>query len=198
MTGSYDPSLKTVILREGIVTTFKIPPTCVVCIKNYTLTYRKDGDREYLTGNWNGTVMNTNQSCQVGTITLSRVKESAFKDIPEIKVDTGSIRLDFYDNGIVDGDSITILLNKKVVLTHQRLSAKPITTYLQVDLQNTFVEVEMVAENLGSIPPNTAVLIITSGSKRYRLSLSSTQQKSAVIRFIYDHEASAKALESSE
>ena len=32
-----------------------------------------------------------------------------------------------------------------------------------IDLQHRFQEVEMIAENLGSIPPNTALLIVTAG-----------------------------------
>jgi hypothetical protein len=49
----------------------------------------------------------------------------------------------------------------------------------------------MVAENLGSIPPNTALLIITAGEKRYRLFLSSTEVKSAKVRFVYERENTA-------
>ena len=52
--------------------------------------------------------------------------------------------------------------------------------------QNTFQEVEMVAENLGSIPPNTAMLLITAGDKTYRLYLTSTEEKNAMVRFVYD------------
>jgi hypothetical protein len=120
------------------------------------------------------------------------VAESAFKEIPEIAVDTGTLRLDFYDNAIVDDDSISVYVNNKLVLTHQRLSLKPITTYVKIDLQNTFQEVEMVAENMGSIPPNTALLIVTAGEKRYRLYLTSTETKSAKVRFIYDKEVGEK------
>jgi hypothetical protein len=68
------------------------------------------------------------------------------------------------------------------------LSARPITTYVTVDLTNTFFEVEMVADNLGTIPPNTALLIITAGVKKYQLFLSSTKTKSAMIRIMYDKE----------
>ncbi len=47
----------------------------------------------------------------------------------------------------------------------------------------------MVAENLGKIPPNTALLMVTAGTKRYRLYLTSTEVKSAKVRFVYDSEA---------
>lgn len=132
--------------------------------------------------------MNTGLDCSVGPIVLSRIKESAFKEIPEIAVDTGTIRLDFYDNATIDGDSITVKVNNNTVVTHQLLSAKPITTYVTVDLNNIFFEIEMIAENLGSIPPNTALLIVTAGTKKYQLFLTSTKTKSAMIRIVYDKE----------
>lgn len=184
--GSYDRTTKKLTVQEGIVTTYHIPQRCVICVKKFELTYSREGNVETLKGYWNGNVLNTLQSCDGGSIILTRIKESAFKEIPEIKVDTGTIRLDFYDNAQVDGDSITVLVDKQVVLTHQRLSAKPLTTYVKIDLNNTFHEVEMVAENLGSIPPNTAILIITAGTNRHLLSLSSSETKSARVRIVYD------------
>jgi len=43
----------------------------------------------------------------------------------------------------------------------------------------------MYADNLGKIPPNTALMIITAGQKRYELRVVSSEQKSAVVRFVY-------------
>jgi hypothetical protein len=183
--GTYYPDTKKLFVREGAVTTFKIPDHCKVCIKNYDLTYSRNGEVETLTGIWNGKIMGTGSDCDVGTIVLTRIKESAFKEIPEIEVDTGDIKLDFYDNGVVDGDSITVLVNKVPVLVNEKLSSKPVSSIIRVDLNNTFQEIEMVAENLGTIPPNTAILLITAGKKRYRLFLTSTEQKSAKVRFVY-------------
>ncbi len=79
-----------------------------------------------------------------------------------------------------------MLVNKNLVFSHQRLSLKPVTTYLTIDSTHTFQEIEMVAENLGSIPPNTAMLIITAGAKKYQLYLTSTKQKSAMVRCVYE------------
>lgn len=184
--GTYAAAEKKIVLQEELITTFKIRPDCRVCIKRYELMYSRSGNVETLQGSWTGVIWGTNTSCQSGDIVLTRIKESAFKEIPEIAVDTGKLRLDFYDNNEIDGDSITVLVNRKVILSHQRLTAKPITTYVTIDLQNTFQEVEMIAENLGSIPPNTALLIVTAGEHRYQLFLSSTETKSARVRFVYD------------
>jgi hypothetical protein len=186
--GTFDKSTKRLTVQEGIVTTYHIPQRCVICVKNFELVYSREGKVETLKGYWTGNVLGSAQSCDGGSIILTRIKESAFKEIPEIKVDTGTIQLDFYDNAQVDGDSITVLVDKQVVLTHQRLSGKPVTTYIKVDLNNTFHEIEMIAENLGSIPPNTAILIITAGKNRHLLSLSSTETKNARVRIVYDEE----------
>lgn len=186
ISGTYDTASKRVTLHEDYVTTYHIPQTCKICMKNFYLSYSKNGTTEILSGTWDGKIKGSELDCSGGPITLSRIKESAFKEVPEILVDTGTIRLDFYDNATIDGDSITVLVNKNVVVSHQMLSAKPITAYVRVNLDNPFFEIEMVAENEGSIPPNTALLIITAGSKKYQLFLSSTKTKSAMIRIIYD------------
>lgn len=184
--GSYNAASKSLVLQEALVTTYKIPTRCVVCIKKYSLQYSREGNKEILTGTWTGNIMDTNVECGPGTLILTRIKESFFKEAPEITVDTGTIRLDFYDNGTVDGDSITVLVNKKVILTHQKLTAKPVTAFIRIDEANTFQEIEMLGENLGSIPPNTALLIVTAGTKRYRLDLSSTETKAAKVRFVFN------------
>jgi hypothetical protein len=188
--GSFDRATKKLSVQEGGVTTYHIPQRCVICVKDFELTYSREGKLEILKGQWSGNVLNSLQSCDGGNIILTRIRESAFKEIPEIKVDTGTIRLDFYDNAQIDGDSITVVVDKQVVLTHQRLTARPLTTYVRIDLNNTFHEIEMVAENLGSIPPNTAILIITAGTNRHLLSLSSSETKSARVRIVYDAVAS--------
>jgi len=193
--GRYDPVQKKLTLQEGLVTTHHIPFHCVICIKSFDLVYSREGNTEILKGNWGGHVLNSLADCGVGPILLTRIKESAFKEIPEIKVDTGTIRLDFYDNAEVDGDTISVRVNNRVVLSHQRLSGKPATLYLKVDPNNTFYEVEMIAENQGSIPPNTAILVITAGTKKHHLWLSSTNEKTARIRFVYEPEKDERTVQ---
>jgi len=184
--GTYHAGEKKLNINEQKVLTFHVPPDCIPCIKQYNLIYEKQNDKEVLTGEWGGVTMNNYASCPPGKITLSRVAESDFDHIKEIKVDTGSIRLDFYDNAQIDGDIITVLLNNKPLASNQKLTAKPITLEIKVDLNNKEQEVTMVAENLGDIPPNTALLIITAGNKKYQLYLTSTEKKNAQVRFIYE------------
>lgn len=184
--GTYNPELKQIYIDEQEVTIYNIPSQCKICIKKYTLTYKRNGNQETLEGGWTGTLMNSPVNCESGVITLSRIKQSAFREIPEIMVDTGKIKLDFYDNGLIDGDSISVKVNNIMVLTHQRLTEKAITIYVTMDLRSKFQEVEMIAENLGTIPPNTALLVVTAAGKRYELFLTASDTKSAKVRFVWE------------
>jgi len=95
-----------------------------------------------------------------------------------------SIELNFYDNAEIDGDSISLFLNNKLVLQHLLLSDKAHTLKLAVKDLPVDNELVMVAENLGSIPPNTSLMVAYVDGKRYEASLRSTENSSALIRFI--------------
>ncbi len=43
----------------------------------------------------------------------------------------------------------------------------------------------MYAENLGEIPPNTALMVITDGDSRYEVNVSSDLQNSGSVHFIH-------------
>jgi hypothetical protein len=184
--GFYNAATKTINIQEQKIMTFHIPQDCTPCIRYFTLSYSRTGKEETLSGDWGGVVMNGSAACTPGRIVLHRIVESEFNFIQEIKVDTGTLKLDFYDNGEIDGDSITVTVNNNVIVSHQRLGLKPITVNVKVDLEHPEQEITMVAENLGTIPPNTALLIVTANNKRYQLFLASNGKKNAQVRFIYE------------
>jgi hypothetical protein len=103
--------------------------------------------------------------------------------VKQIEVEHDSISVTLYDNGEIDGDSVTLIYNDKIITTHQRLSDKPITFTLHVDRGKNRNELVMYAENLGSIPPNTALMVIYDGKKRYELNISSTKNSNGVVAF---------------
>ncbi len=106
--------------------------------------------------------------------------------VKTIVIEQPTFRVDFYDNGEIDGDSITVFYNGKAVLTKKRLSDKPISLTLTLDKNVTENEVVMYAENLGTIPPNTALMIVTDGSKRYEVRMESDLGKSGSV--VFKHE----------
>jgi hypothetical protein len=102
--------------------------------------------------------------------------------IREIPLAGDSIELRFYDNAEVDGDSISLFLNNRLLFQHIRLTDKAYTIKLPVTALLETNELTMVAENLGSIPPNTSFMVAIVNDKRYEAMLASTENSSAVIR----------------
>jgi len=100
----------------------------------------------------------------------------------EIEVDSDSLKVDFFDNGEIDGDSISIFFNNKLIAFNRRLSTKSVHFDIVLDSLERVNEITMFAENLGSIPPNTALMLISDGVNRYDVRLSSSLEKNATIR----------------
>lgn len=92
-------------------------------------------------------------------------------------------KIDFYDNGEIDGDTISVFFNNKLLLSRQRLTDKPLSLTLQLDTTREENELVMYADNLGAIPPNTALMIVTVGGKRHEVYITSTEKSSGTVRF---------------
>lgn len=101
--------------------------------------------------------------------------------VKQIETEAGNIRIDLFDNGEIDDDTVTIYHNNKLLVSKARLSQKPVTLNVSVSRQQPHHELVMVADNLGSIPPNTSLMIVTAGAKRYEVFISSTKQKNAKV-----------------
>ena len=96
------------------------------------------------------------------------------------------IKVELYDNGDIDGDTITVYDNNRVIAWKKGLTDKPVILNVKADTDNATHEFVMVADNLGSIPPNTALMVITTGGKRYQLFISSDKQKNAKVVVQYE------------
>src|SRR6266496_647394 len=112
---------------------------------------------------------------------ILRTRENAL--VRKIETEAGEIKIELYDNGEIDGDTVSIYHNNTLVKSHMRLSQKPISINIAIGPSQPHHEIVMVAENLGSIPPNTSVMIITAASKRYEVFISSSEQKNAKVVF---------------
>lgn len=100
----------------------------------------------------------------------------------EIEVVNSTLQLQIYDNGVVDGDSISLFFNNKRILAKSMLTHKAIRLTIEFDPSLEYNELSMFAENLGLIPPNTAALILNDGKTRYEIMLSSDLSNSATLR----------------
>jgi len=102
-----------------------------------------------------------------------------------IAIKNKTFTVDFYDNGEIDGDSISVFYNGKLVLSHKMLSYKAITLTLTIDPDREVNELVMYADNLGEIPPNTALMIVHDGDNRYEQRIESDLGRNGTIRFSY-------------
>jgi hypothetical protein len=209
-TGKYNPLTKRMVIIENSVLQYNVPDSCIPCIKTYELTFSKNVDgNELLRGEWRGHEMGNNNNCQPGKISLARVAKSIFpvdvyqndtlvklqknlklknreKDLVQtLTIDTSFIKIELYDNAEIDDDTVTVFLNNTLLLYKKRLTGKPLVLNVTA-FPNTEYELMMYADNLGRIPPNTSLMVITAGRKRYQLHLSSSEEKSAVVRFRYE------------
>ena len=117
-------------------------------------------------------------------ITPSLLKTRENKLAQSIIVSDPDVKVKLYDNGEIDDDSISVFLNKKIVLSNKRLTASPLTLNFTME-DGEDQELTMVAENLGRIPPNTSLMIVEAGDQRFEVRITSTTQKNAVVRFKY-------------
>lgn len=104
----------------------------------------------------------------------------------DVLVTSDSVTIEIYDNAIHDKDSVSIIYNNRIIVDKQELKVnKPIKFKLKVDKNKKFNELVMVAENLGSEPPNTAVMFVTEKSgRRQQVLLSTDMTHNEVVYFI--------------
>ena len=96
---------------------------------------------------------------------------------------TDTVRIELYDNGEIDGDSISLYLNNELLLQHLRLTAEGKVLLVPIDKSLPVNRLILFAENLGKLPPNTALMEVTVHGKTYHLFLSTDYKRNASIEF---------------
>ncbi len=111
-----------------------------------------------------------------------KVEERKVQTIQTIYFTSDSLVLELYDNGYVDGDSVSIILNGKAFLSNVRLSEKAATKMIYITpAMGDSINLVMFAENLGSISPNSGLAIIRDGKTQHRVSFSGDLERNAAI-----------------
>ncbi|MGN6266745.1 MAG: hypothetical protein ACTHM5_13765 [Ginsengibacter sp.] len=126
-------------------------------------------------------------------LSVQKANPTAGADLSKRKLETirtvvvaqDSLVFSLYDNGTVDGDTVSVLINGKVAIPRVGLLEKAYnkTIYLTPDMGDS-ISVVLYAENLGSIPPNTGLLVIREGSKIYEIRFSGDMDKNSKIVLI--------------
>jgi hypothetical protein len=105
------------------------------------------------------------------------------KLVKQVIVNSPSISIDLYDNGTIDNDTIMVFDNKNLLLENKRLSYKATHFDVNFNKDNNRHEIIIVAHNLGTVPPNTALMVVKDGTSRQEIYITSTLSVNAMIIF---------------
>jgi hypothetical protein len=94
-----------------------------------------------------------------------------------------SLELSLYDNGEIDGDTVSVLLNGELFMAKQGLKASAIKKTIYVQPGTEEVTLVLYAENLGKYPPNTGLLVVHDGDDVYQVRFSADLQQNAAVVF---------------
>lgn len=102
--------------------------------------------------------------------------------IHTVNVTQDSLVLSLFDNGAVDGDTVSVLLNGEIIISKVGLLERAFnkTIYLTPEMGDS-IHIILYAENLGSIPPNTGLLVVRDGDKDYEIRFTGDLQKNSAI-----------------
>ncbi|HUS03307.1 MAG TPA: hypothetical protein VMY77_16320, partial [Chitinophagaceae bacterium] len=115
-------------------------------------------------------------------VTVEELSKRKIETIRTVDFKSDSITLTLYDNGVIDGDSVSVILNGKTIISKKMLTAAALTKtiYITPELGDS-LQLIMYAENLGSIAPNTGLLIIKDGEDSYQIRFAGDLQKNSAI-----------------
>jgi hypothetical protein len=114
---------------------------------------------------------------ELPSIVASRKNEA----IQDIYFKNDSLVLSLYDNGIVDGDTVSVFLNGENIVSKQKLKEAATKKTIYISARTDSVQLVLFAENLGTIPPNTGLLTVRDGDEVYQVRFSADLQKNASL-----------------
>jgi hypothetical protein len=111
-----------------------------------------------------------------------KLTERKIQTISEIFFAGDSLSLSVYDNGTIDGDTITMVLNGRTIVEKVKLTTRAYKTTIATTVKaGDSLLLIMHAESLGLIPPNTGLLVIEDGTARYDIRFEGDLQRSSAV-----------------
>jgi len=199
--GVYNKKESLIYFSEDSTIAVKLGPKDENCLGNYTMKLTSTDNLLQMTGRWEDNSVSlfpcppsgvwlekkADKNIKQTNVTAKDKRLERRSDIQSLveisSVEKDSILVELYDNGIVDNDSASIYLDDSLLIYKQFVSGKPVSFYVSLDKQTPISKLKLVAENLGSIPPCTALMIITTKKKRYEVNLSSNFNSNAIVEF---------------
>jgi hypothetical protein len=169
-----------------------------LCLGTMQLKLTKSGNLYYLNGKWRDKSRKLlhcptlavsfkkpyRDSIELTAVESPGARKTDIQKVIELSSDEiDSVSCALYDNGEIDNDTATVYFNDSLIIKKQRLSAQPVEFYISFDKTKQIQKIKLFADNLGSIPPNTALLIITTRKNRYLITVSSDYSKNGSVEF---------------
>lgn len=117
------------------------------------------------------------------TIT-ERIEQRHTRLIDSIKATSQEVMLAIWDDAVEDGDSISLQINDEIFMPGIAVKKKP--QFIPVKLYPGDNKIIFIADNLGSIPPNTSVLEIIDGKKRKSYMINTDMRQNNAIKITYE------------
>lgn len=113
----------------------------------------------------------------------AQIKERVLEVQQTVSFSSDSLKLSLYDNGEIDGDTVTVVMNGQILIAKAGLSTSAISKTIYIPKDQDTLQLVMYAETLGRIPPNTGLLVIRDGRDVYEVRFSGDLNKNAAILF---------------
>jgi hypothetical protein len=117
----------------------------------------------------------------INTDAAKQISEREFDKPAVIEFVSDSLVLALYDNGEVDGDTVSVLLNGEVIIPKQCLKTVAFKKTIYIAPEEFQINIVLYAENLGLYPPNTGLLVIYDGEERHNVRFSADYNKNSAI-----------------
>lgn len=205
--GVYDKKRKLVYFSEDSTIAVKLGFMIDNCLGNYSMRLTTSKDKLELEGTWRDNskrlfncpstgvwleklneeqtpAFTENESIQLPEKKDSNLQRSSdIQSLIELgKGESDSVRIDIYDNGVIDNDYVSVYFNDSLVISNKMISQTPISFTLHL-VTGKINKLKLASESEGSIPPCTAFMIVQTNKKRYEVNLSSDPKTNAVVEF---------------
>lgn len=120
--------------------------------KKRTFIVRSEGDSAFITVN-----VRKPASAYMSDLNGRKVRKGR-----NIEIHSDEITIQIFDKNEVDGDSISLYYGDSLIVQHLAITHKKVSFTIKVDKSKP-KQIVLFAENQGSVPPNTACIIIKDG-----------------------------------
>jgi hypothetical protein len=120
--------------------------------KKRTFIVRSEGDSAFITVN-----VRKPSSAYMSDLNGRKVRKGR-----NIEIHSDEITIQVFDKNEVDGDSISLYYGDSLIVQHLAITHKKVSFTIKIDKSRP-KQIVLYAENQGSVPPNTACIIIKDG-----------------------------------